>query len=41
MLLIAQKRFRNLKTTELLREVYQGVECFDGVAVTKKREAAA
>ena len=41
MLLIAEKRFRKLNAPELLKEVYEGVEFVDGVAVTKKREAAA
>jgi putative transposase len=41
MLLIAKKRFRKLNAPELLKEVYEGVEFVDGVAVTKKREAVA
>ena len=41
MLLIAEKRFRKLNAPELLKEVYEGVEFVDGVAVTKKREAVA
>jgi putative transposase len=41
MLLIAEKRFRKLNAPELLKEVYEGVEFVDGVAVAKKREAAA
>lgn len=41
MLLIAEKRFRKLNAPELLKEVYEGVEFTDGVAVKKKREAAA
>ena len=40
MLLIAEKRFRKLNAPELLKEVYEGVEFVDGVAVTKKKEAA-
>lgn len=41
MLLIAEKRFRKLNAPELLKEVYEGVEFVDGVAVGKKREAVA
>lgn len=41
MLLIAEKRFRKLNAPELLKEVYEGVEFVDGVAVSKKKEAAA
>jgi transposase-like protein len=41
MLLIAEKRFRKLNAPELLKEVYEGVEFVDGVAVMKKPEAAA
>jgi transposase-like protein len=41
MLLIAEKRFRKLNAPELLKEVYEGVEFVDGIAVTKKREVAA
>ena len=41
MLLVAEKRFRKLNAPELLKDVHEGVEFVDGVAVTKKREAAA
>jgi transposase-like protein len=41
MLLIVEKRFRKLNAPDLLKEVYEGVEFVDGVAVTKKREAVA
>ncbi len=41
MLLIAEKRFRKLSAPELLKEVYEGVEFVDGVAIKKKKEAAA
>jgi transposase-like protein len=41
MLLVAEKRFRKLNAPELLKNVYESVEFVDGVAVTKKREAAA
>ena len=41
MLLIAEKRFRRLNAPELLKEVYEGVEFVDGVAVGKKKEAVA
>ena len=34
MLLIAEKRFRKLNAPELLKEVYEGAEFVDGVAVT-------
>lgn len=40
MLLVAETRFRRLNAPELLKEVYEGVEFVDGVAVAK-REAAA
>jgi len=41
MLLIAEKRFRKLSAPELLKEVYEGVEFADGVAIKKEKEAAA
>ena len=41
MMLIAEKRFRKLNAPELLQEVYRGVEFVDGVAIGKKKEAAA
>ena len=41
MLLVAEKRFRKLNAPELLKEVYEGVEFVDGVAVARKRGAAA
>ena len=40
MLLVAEKRFRRLNAPELLKEVYEGVEFVDGVAVAKKEAAA-
>jgi putative transposase len=41
MMLVAEKRFRKLNAPELLQEVYRGVEFVDGVAIGKKKEAAA
>ena len=38
---IAEKRFRKLSALELLKEVYEGVEFADGVAIKKEKEAAA
>lgn len=41
MMLIAEKRFRKLNAPELSQEVHRGVEFVDGVAIGKKKEAAA
>jgi putative transposase len=41
MMLVAEQRFRHLDAPELLREVYESVEHVDGVAIKRKREAAA
>ena len=35
MLLVSEKRFRRLDSPELLKEVYEGVEFADGVAIKK------
>jgi putative transposase len=41
MMLVAEKRFRRLDAPELLKDVYLGAEFTDGVAIRKKKEAAA
>jgi putative transposase len=40
-MLVAQKRFRRLDAPELLKDVYEGLVFLDGVAIKKKKEAAA
>lgn len=40
-LMVAQKKFRRLDAPELLKDVYEGVEFADGVAITRNKEAAA
>lgn len=41
MLLVAEKRFRRLKAPELMKDVYHGARCVDGVAVRKRSEEEA
>lgn len=41
MMLVAEKRFRRLDAPQLLKQVYDGVEFADGVAIKKKKEVAA
>ena len=41
MMLVSEKRFRRLDSPELLKEVYEGVEFADGVAIKKRKGVAA